>query len=394
MKRFFIIGGQCPRRRLDVQTIKNFMIKNKLEYTSKISKADIIIVYTCGSFNKRERESLRTIEWILKKKSKKTKVVVTGCLPKINPLTLNAYNGIEIIARNELQILDSMIDANFSFCDIPDACTVDDIPYLKDESALEKFLKYSQFHSGFFKQGLKYLKSRVNGNKRFFDADSYQILVSRGCLGKCSYCAIKYGHGKLRSKPLEAIIDEFKTGLSLGYTRFVLLAADVGCYGIDIKTTLPNMLNKIFRIDEDYQIEFSGINPLWLIKYFDELMPLLLSNQNKIFNLRIPIQSGSNRILRLMKRGYDIDEVKLCLNEISKKMPELAICTHIIVGFPGETDEDYEATCQLLKQFKFDHLALYLYDDRPMTESYKMPNKIHQKIIKNRACNIIRMTNH
>lgn len=394
MTRFFIIGGQCPRRRIDIQTIYNYLKTNGLTPTSKVEQSDIILVYTCGSLNVNEIKSLRTIKTILKKKPSHSKVFITGCLPKINPTLLNGFNGTRIIERQELCKLDSFINATVPFTEIPDAPIVNNIPYLYDDTLLRKIRNNFLLDPIFFRDGLRYLKKRISTNNMYFyGKDIYNLLIARGCLGNCTYCAIKLAHGKLRSKPIEVIVKGLQEGLNKGYDRFMLLAADVGCYGIDMKTTIVTLLKELLSIKGDYQIEFSGINPQWLIRYHDQLIPLIRQNAHRIANLIVPIQSGSGRILNLMGRGYKIDDVKECLFEIRKQIPGLQVRTHIIVGFPGETKEDFSKTYKLLSEFHFDHVELYLYDDRPVTKAYHMANKVPRHIVKKRGNNIRRIIN-
>jgi len=390
IKHFFLIGGECPRRRVDVQTIYNYLTTNGLTPTSKIQKADVIIIYTCGAFNKSEKKSIRTIVKTLKKKSHNSKVFITGCLLKINPKSIERFNGTTILKRKELCNLDSVINSKVSFKEITDASIIGNIPYLYDDSLLRKFKDNFLLDPVFFSEGLRAIK-KISKNFSFFDSEVYNLLISRGCLSNCTYCAVKLAQGELCSKPSNEIVKEFQKAIDKGHNRFVLIGADVGCYGMDRKTDIVTLLTELFSINGNYQIEFSGINARWLIRYFDKLMALLEQHFKKIRNVNIPIQSGSNRILKLMRRGYSIDQVKECLLEIRRRIPDLPIHTHILVGFPGETHEDFEETCKLLSEFHFDHIALYPYDDRQMTKAYHLQNKLPKNIIKKRAFKIRRI---
>ena len=114
-------------------------------------------------------------------------------------------------------------------------------------------------------------------------------------------------------------------------------------------------------------------------------MPIFQQNIDRIQDVRTPIQSGSNRILKLMKRPYTIDQVKTCLRDLKERLPQLKIHTHILVGFPSESEEDFNESLQLIEEFNFEKVDTYLYDDRPMTESFHMKNKIPNNIINRRA---------
>ena len=125
-----------------------------------------------------------------------------------------------------------------------------------------------------------------------------------------------------------------------------------------------------------------------MILIHNGLEKLFIENKNRIEDFRVPIQSGSNKILKLMKRPYDVNDVKDCLIKIKNKIPELKIHTHIIVGFPGETNEDFKESCDLLKEIKFYKIIFYPYEDRHVTESSKLKEKIREDLI-NRRLKII-----
>jgi MiaB/RimO family radical SAM methylthiotransferase len=208
--------------------------------------------------------------------------------------------------------------------------------------------------------------------------------ISRGCLGNCAYCSIKLAHGRLRSKPVEQIQKDFKTGLIKGYKTFKLIGQDIGCYGIDINTTIVEILKIFFNLPGENKIVITDFHPQWLIKYYNQLEPLIIANHEKILSLRIPIESGSNTILTRMRRHYKIEEAKRCISTLKEKIPNLKIYTHIIVGFPGETDEDFQQTLNLLKEIQFSSVGAFAYSDRSMTESFNMKEKIPSEVIQQR----------
>ena len=203
-------------------------------------------------------------------------------------------------------------------------------------------------------------------------------------MGNCSYCAIKFAAGTLESKPIGEILLEFKKGLSQGHRLFTLIAGDTGCYGIDIGTSVVELLTDIFKIDGAYKLIVKEFNAQWLIKYHSELETLLTSNYDKIDYIIVPVQSASDKILRLMQRPYKIENVKRCIRNLKNKIPQLKISTHIMAGFPGETEEDFQKSVDFIREFAFPYVDIYGYEDRPRTQASKLEGKIPQEVIDRR----------
>ena len=391
MERYLILGGNCPRRQLDAQRICNYLEINSLKAASKAAKADIIVVNTCGAFNNTEKQSLLTIRRILKEKSPKSEVIITGCLIGINPSSLSPFRATQIIPYQDLHELDSVINASISLDDIPEAGVVGNIPSLYGRSPLAwRLVQQFDLHPAFICRVFNHMKESVlsNGSQGI-----YSIMVSRGCLGNCSYCAIKIAHGSVKSKLIATIVEEIKKGLQIGYHVFTLDGEDVGCFGMDRNTSIVSLFKEVFSINGDYRIIVKDINPRWFIRYFDKLMPIIEKISDKIHDLRLPIQSGSNRILKLMRRHYSVEDVRGCLLELKKRFRALQIHTQVMVGFPGETEEDFEATYDFLREIKFSCVVLFAYQDRFMTEAYQMSDKVPPKVIRKRVRKMGRFAN-
>jgi len=204
----------------------------------------------------------------------------------------------------------------------------------------------------------------------------------------CSFCCIRFATGKLKSKPIDKIVEELKIGLKKGHKLFQLVCEDVGCYGIDFGTTFPILLKNLLDVRGDYQLILIDFGGYWLVKYYDELLPLFMKNPIKIRELYVSLQSGSNKILRAMKRPEKIEEVKAKLLELKKKLPKLTLRTTVIVGFPGETEEDFRQTLDVLKKIDFAVVELNKYSDRPGTAASRIKDKVPQETIDRRTRDI------
>jgi len=291
-------------------------------------------------------------------KKRNAKLVVTGCLLKINPKVIygnvNPYS--YILEHQELHKLDNIVHAEIPYEGVPDANIVPDVQDLIGEDsfllALKKFLGGFQFSRAFVKK------------------------IAHGCLGKCTYCAIRFATGTLKSKPTDKIIEEFEKGLAQGYKRFVLSAEDTGCYGLDISTNIVRLLRKICDVEKDFSLILNDFNVNWLIKYYDDLLPLFIKNKDRIEDIRMPIQSGSDKILKSMKRPYKIHDVKRVISDLKVRLPNLRIHTHILVGFPGESAFDFDQSRQLLQELDFTEVSIFRYEERPGTLASLMPGKV------------------
>ena len=182
--------------------------------------------------------------------------------------------------------------------------------------------------------------------------------------------------------PIDLVIKDFKNGLAKGHKRFILTADDTGAYGQDIGTDLPTLIEKLLEIEGDYKLNIYHLEPNWLIKYFDYLKKVF--NTSKIDVIFSPTQSGSNKILKAMRRPYTIEEYIRCIKELRAELPSLKIWNQFIIGFPGETEEDFQDSLNVLDQVGFNIVQAFAYADRPGTVASKMPNHISDEEMKKR----------
>ena len=369
MKTYYLASAGCPRRAVDSQKIADYLETNNLKYTQEVEQADLIIVSTCAALKSREDLSKTAVTWYLEQKRQDAKIVVAGCLGKINPEVKKEFNDVAFISPREIDHLDDLITAKVPFKDIPDPNQIGSFPLFPDKR--ERQAKDDRLN--------KRLDLSIDKE------DLFTLRIATGCLGNCSYCAVKFAVGQLESKPLDTIVTEFKSGLDQGFKQFVLIAGDVGCYGVDIGISVVELLGALFAVEGSYKVIIKEFNAQWVVKYFDDLLDLFKQHYQKIDYIVIPVQSGSNRMLRLMKRPYTIEDVKKYLNIIKTEVPGLQISTHIMVGFPGETAEDFKESIDFIREYEFPFVDIYAYDDRPNTAASQMDGKIAPEIIEQRV---------
>lgn len=403
MKRFYIFNTGCIRRALDSTRIYNYLVANDWEFTNNISAAELVITSTCGAVNKTEELSLIALRNIAKKKSKTAKFIVTGCLPKIDPekiREIRELDDFEFIPTRSLDKFDKALNSKISFEEIPDANVVTNEAGLLDYILAYRLFRHSYFlalykrmsTNPYFLKSAIFLDERVNAVRGKIGLSArpkilpyFNLRIAEGCAFACSYCSIKFATGRIQSKPIEKIVTEFKQGLSQGYKHFQLVCEDIGSYGLDMGTNLPALLRNLLEIEGDYQLILIDFGGYWLVKQYDELLPLLIQHPDKIRELYVSLQSGSDNVLKSMRRPEKSEEVITKLKELKQYLPQLILRTTIIIGFPGETEEDFQKTVAAVRQIDFSAVEVNRYEDRPGTFSSKMQNKIPHEVIERRC---------
>ncbi len=372
----FIYG--CPRSMMDASKLVLYLRKNGWEITENYRTADLIVMGTCGFHTTSEETSLNFLSITCRKKKKDARIIVFGCLAGMKEDFINNnYNAIAINYRNTDKI-DDIISATVKYSEIDEQMTIDPIVKVG-----------TKIYTKFDRLGVKTKLSAKNLGKAFFSAfftnpehlhksrgHMFNIRIAKGCPANCTYCAIKSAVGPLRSKPLDKVLSEFNTALKEGGRTLRLVADDVGGYGQDNGVNIFDLLNRLFDSEADFKLAWDDFNPRWLIKYFPELFAILSKHADKIDYMGFPIQSGSEKILQLMNREYQAADAKRCLLALRQAIPEIDISTHVIVGFPGETPEDFKETMSFLKQVNFKHISAYRYCDRPDVPAAQLPEKV------------------
>lgn len=367
-KLFYIDYVGCEKRKLDAERIIKYLEANgynRIADSKKIENADLIVIVTCAFIDEYSAISKKKIENALKQKSESSKIIISGCLPDIEPEYLEEVNIKDCAGPRELAKFDELIDAKISMGLIPEQ-------------------NVSCFDSVYYDPPNPEFRSDILNEyanaKRF-----YKIRVSWGCLGKCSYCVTKKAEKNLESKSLDIIKQEYERGYSTGNRNFFITGGDVGAYGIDFGSNFVELLT-MFTSYQGFNLYIQEFNAKWLVKYIDDIQGCLSKNidsyQKIVFN--VPIQSGSDTILRKMKRSYRINEVIHAIKRIRDTNHKIIFGTHIIVGFPGETESDFNETLNLIKLGIFDFVMIFKYSDNKHAESHNYKNKVDPLIIQKR----------
>lgn len=401
MSKIFIFSAGCIRRSLDTIHLQNYFIANGWQLAKRAEEADVIIVATCGVVALNEENSLKAIEEAQRRRKPGSRLIVTGCLTVINPDAVRKLGDCIFLPTKELERIDSLVPGTVSFRDIAQPDSISDnkdiVNFLVARSICRKFrpykyLFYRYFMNNFFLQAsvgmLKayYRLCNVFAKNTSFNYEPYyNVKISDGCLSSCSFCATKAATGSLKSRPADVILKDFERGLAKGYRTFQLVAEDTGCYGRDIGTNLGELIDSLCSHDAEFKLVIIDCCPQWLIEDKLTLLPVLNQHREKIKEFFIHLQSGSNTILRSMCREYSAEDAIDILQQIQAVAPDIKIRSNVLIGFPGETEEDFALTKGLVSQVNFAEITVNRYEDRPTSESAQINDKVPQHIIQRRA---------
>lgn len=215
------------------------------------------------------------------------------------------------------------------------------------------------------------------------------VKIQDGCENYCTYCIIPHVRGKCRSKKLETVINEIQALVNNGYKEIVLTGIHTGSYGIDLNVSFASLLKEIIKIPNLYRLRISSIE---VTELNSDVLEVLKNSKIICNHLHIPLQAGSNEILKLMNRKYDLDFFNKKLEEIRKLRKDINITTDIIVGFPGETEELFKQTLENSKKFGFSKIHVFPYSERKNTPAVKFKNKVSEIDKKDRVKRLINLS--
>ncbi len=383
-KTFHINELGCAPRNQDALKLKNYFLMNGYKFMYSYEQSYYKIFVTCGLNGERINEFLELID----KNSNNGIVIITGCLPATFPNGLLKHRNAIILLIKDLENIDDYIDdIKIKFSDI------NDCPLIRDylDGGREEYNKISDLFIGFgfnyhftkkFLRRITLILKSIYINKNALQ--KVTIKISQGCMSHCTYCGIKFGIGKLKSKTINQITEEYEEVVKKGVRNILLVADDTGAYGIDIGTTFPQLLYALKSKNGNKKIfwHIHDISPNFVKSYINDLCYFI--KQRCFYEILVSIQSGSDRILNLMKRKYKSDEIIPLLILMKKANPYLRIRASFIIGFPSENEEDFQKSISFCKTFRFDFVYIIPYYENNVCESQKILPKIPSDVIKNR----------
>lgn len=354
MKVSFISLG-CAKNLVDSEYILGLLRQDKnIEVVDDLSISDAIFINTCGFINDAKQEAIDTIFSVLNEKKDDAYVIVIGCLAKrYKQVLLEEIPEVDLIVGvDEYDTIGEQLNNLFNTC----------LPKTYDP------LKRSLTNP----LPVAYLK------------------IGEGCSNKCAYCAIPLIRGDYYSYPKEQILEDAKRLIKLGKKEIIIIAQDPTRYGKDIYDDygVEELLDDLAKLDSSTYFRILYLYP---DRISDRLIEVFKENSNIMPYFDIPVQHSSNKILELMKRSGTREKYLERINKIKTEIPEAILRTTLIVGFPGETQEDYEDLVSFVKEVKFDHLGVFAFSDEEDTLANTMENKVDYKIAKKREQEIMKI---
>lgn len=358
----------CSKNLVDTESLIGIFKKNNYKVVNDETKADIIVINTCGFIEESKEEAINTILEMSSLKEKRCKfLIVMGCLvqryydelvkaiPEVDLFVkLDEYDKLwekieDLIKRTVVNKSETKTSKKIS--------QMKEMPMLTQEQFLDRVISTGENYA--------YLK------------------IGEGCSNKCTYCAIPYIRGPFVSRKKEDIIEEAKKLAKSGIKELIVIAQDTTKYGIDLygESKLAELLEELSKIRNIKWIRFLYSYPEGIT---DELIDLVARNKKIAKYFDIPIQHISNSILRKMNRKTSKESIEKLIEKIRNKIPNVVLRTSLIVGFPGETKNDFEELEQFVKNTKFDKLGVFMYSKEDNTPAAKFPNQIHGNTKKSR----------
>ena len=352
MKVGFVSLG-CSKNLIDTEMAIGLFKRNNFEIVNDVEKAEIIIVNTCGFIESAKQEAINTILEMAEHKENGTckYLVVMGCL-------VQRY-------KKELQKALPEVDL---FIEINDYGSYwDKILELLDEEEKPDTIN-----------NLCYMDRVIStGNKTAY------LKIAEGCSNRCTYCAIPYIRGPYVSRPMEEVLEEAKKLVTAGIKELIVIAQDTTRYGEDLygESKLSDLLNELCKIDGFEWIRFLYAYPESIT---DELIQTVKNNPKICNYFDIPIQHISDSVLKRMNRRTNGKQIEELINKIKKQIPDVILRTSLIVGFPGETEEDFNKLYEFVKKGYFDKLGVFTYSKEDGTPAARLKEQIHPATKKKR----------
>jgi len=335
MAKIFVEAYGCSASFADSEMISGLIVNGGHTLATDSSESDLNLIVTCSVKDTTANKMMHRI------KSLKTKpLIVAGCLPKAEQSNVEKFTeNASLLGPNSLGKTLDVINSTLSG---------------KKQIALED--------SDLSKVGLP--KVRLNSAVGIVE-------IASGCMSECTFCQTKLAKGDLSSYRLGDIVRQVQTEIKEGCKEVWLTSTDNGCYGFDIGTDLPTLVNAVSEIPEDFMIRVGMMNPMYMSRIKQELIESY--DNEKVFKfLHIPVQSGSNKVLNDMKRGHTSETFREIVKKTKDRFENFTISTDIIVGFPSETEEDFQKTLTLLDETKPDVVNLSKYSARPGTDAAEL----------------------
>lgn len=356
---FYTLG--CKVNQADTASMEALFKARGYEVVPFNEEADIYLVNTCVVTNEGQRKSRQIIRRSVRH-NPLALTVVTGCYPQTAPEEVRAIEGVDVIVGNKDRT---------GIVDLVEKALAE-----KQDAVLDNVQKMT-IDTKFEELGVG---TETDKTRAF-------LKIQEGCNQYCTYCIIPFARGPLRSRSLEGIKEEVAKLVVAGYKEIVLIGIHLGCYGKELRKdginiSLYDAVNAALSVEG---LERLRLGSLESVEVEPRLLELMANEPRFAKQLHLPLQSGCDKVLAAMHRPYDTDKFKNLLDDIRAKVPGVSITTDVIVGFPGETEEDFQVTMDFAKECAFTKMHIFPYSKRKGTPAESMPNQVEEKVKAERA---------
>lgn len=346
-RKLHLVSLGCSRNRVDSEVMVGTLLRDGWTSVDDPEQADAVVVNTCGFIASAKEESVDTILSMaeIKKTNPSLKLVVAGCLTQ----------------RYKTQLAKGLPEV--------------DLFIGTDEfSRIGEFLESNPQQGSIFAKRTNYLYNEDMPRVNTLTAYSAYVKVAEGCQHNCAFCIIPAIRGRLRSRPIHSVVKEVMNLVDGGVQEINLIAQDLAAYGRDLdETDLLQLLRGLVKIDGLKWIRLLYVYPE---NISDEFLEFFAAEEKIVKYLDIPVQHGSNSVLKRMNRDVSREEIVATVNKLRSKVPSVAIRTSVMVGFPGETAEEFEDLKSLVQELKFDHLGCFAYSQEEGTVAGRMSDQV------------------
>lgn len=353
---FYTLG--CKVNQADTASMENLFLRSGHQLVSFDGEADVYIINTCVVTNTGQRKSRQTIHRAIRK-NPNALIVVTGCYPQTAAEEVKAIAGVDMIIGNQdrAQIV-QLVEERLAHRQTD---TLDAVHKLTASTAFEEMAA-----------------GDITDKTRAF------LKIQEGCNQFCTYCIIPYARGPLRSRSLESIRTETQRLISAGFKEIVLIGIHLGCYGKE-NPDGPTLYDAVKTVLEVPGVQRLRLGSLESVEVEPRLLTLMQEDARFCRHLHLPLQSGCDKILQAMHRPYTTAKFQTLLADIKAQVPNIAITTDVIVGFPGETEADFETTCKFAESCGFSKMHIFPFSARKGTPAEKFAGAVTEAVKKERA---------
>ena len=368
-KFYYIYTYGCQMNVHETEKLAGILEKRDYKRAESAVTADIIVFNTCCIRESAEQKILGNIGAVkpLKKKNKNLIVAVCGCMSQQKEMAANL--------KKKFPFIDIVFGAN-------------NVEFFGEY--LDEFLKQRKFVNQVI-DDKSYIENIDKINVVRDNSLYAYVNIMYGCNNFCTYCIVPYVRGREKSRKPQEIYGEVKNLLAMGYKVITLLGQNVNSYGLDDSTDgvdFAQLLDTIANFDGDFELRFMTSHPKDLS---DKLIEVLAKNDKISKSLHLPVQAGSDKVLKAMNRSYNLTHYKNLIKKLRQAIPNITLSTDIIVGFPGETEQDYQATVDLVKEIKFHNAFVFMYSKRKGTIAEKMEDQVPLNVKRERIHNLLQI---